>query len=128
MLGQRSRCVRAAGEPDRTLPLDHRLAGAQGWAFWSSPPFPKNERLRLIVFPIEEIVIAGPRVDYAPANLTAEPVRMLVWMLLPRCGVREPAIGTAKIFGRPCSAGHPAFMRIRRPLEQEARLNLFRHT
>ena len=102
--------------------------GAPGWAFWSPPPFPKDGRLRLIDFPIEKIVIAGPRVDFAPANLTAETAGMLVWMLLPCRGVREPAIGTAKIFGRPCTAGHPAFMRIRRPLEQEARLSLFGHT
>jgi hypothetical protein len=76
-----------------------------------TPPFPKDGRLRLIDFPIEEIIIARPRVDLGPANLTAETARMLVWMLLPCRGVRQPAIGTAKIFGRPYVACHPAIMR-----------------
>ena len=89
--------------------------GAPGWAFWSPPPFPKDGRLRLIDFPIEKIVIAGPRVDFAPANLTAETAGMLVWMLLPCRGVREPAIGTAKIFGRPHVACHSATMRCTEP-------------
>jgi hypothetical protein len=32
-------------------------------------------------------------------------------MLLPRCGVRKPAVGTAKIFGRPYATCHPSNMR-----------------
>jgi hypothetical protein len=76
-----------------------------------TPPFPKDGRLRLIDFPIEEIVVARPRVDLDPANLTAETAGMLVWMLLPCRGVGQPAIGTVKIFGRPYVACHPATMR-----------------
>ena len=68
---------------------------------WSPPPFPKTARHRLIDFPIEEIIIARPRVDLGPANLTAETTRMLVWMPLPCRDVRQPAIGIAEKFGRP---------------------------
>jgi hypothetical protein len=80
----------------------------------SRPPFPKHGRVRLIDFPIEKIIIAGPRVDLGPANLAAETARMLVWMPLPCRDVRQPAIGTVKKFGRPdiachaCKYPHPA--------------------
>ena len=57
-------------------------------ACWFPPPFPKDRRLRLIDFPIEKIIIAGPRVDLGPANLAAETARMLVWMPLPCRDVR----------------------------------------
>jgi len=36
---------------------------------------------------------------------------MLVWMLLPRRAVRQPATGTAKIFDCPYTACHPRIMR-----------------
>lgn len=76
------------------------------------PPFPEGRRLHLIDFPIEKIMVARPRVDLAPANHTAETARVLVcWVLLPCRGVRQPAIGTVKIFGRPYAACHPAIMR-----------------
>jgi hypothetical protein len=76
------------------------------------PPFPEGRRLHLIDFPIEKIIVARPRVDLAPTNHTAETARVLVGrMLLPCRGVRQPAIGTAKIFGRPYAACHPAIMR-----------------
>src|SRR5712671_8205893 len=84
-------------------------------ARWSTPPFPKHGRPRLVDFPVEKIIIARPRVDLAPANLTAETARMLVWMLLPCRGVRQPAVGTAKIFGRPYATCHLINMRPRRP-------------
>ena len=77
----------------------------------SPPPFPKGGRLRLIDFPIEKSVVARPRVDLDSANLTAETAGMLVWMLLPCRGVGQPAIWTAKIFGRPYVACHSAIMR-----------------
>jgi hypothetical protein len=80
-------------------------------ACWSPPPLPKDRRLRLIDFPIKKFIIARPRVDLGRTNLTAETSRMLVWMFLPCRGVRQPAIGTAKIFGRPYIACHPASMR-----------------
>jgi hypothetical protein len=80
-------------------------------ARWSSPPFPKAARHGLIDFPIEKIIIARPRVDLDPANLTTETARVLVWMLLPYRGVRQPAIGAGKMFGRPHVASHHAIMR-----------------
>jgi hypothetical protein len=93
---------------------DHRTLNgvvmASGMLGWSPLPFPKDGRLRLIDFPIEKIIIARPRVYLGPANLTAETARMFVGMLLPCRGVRQPAIGTAKIFGRPYVACHPAIM------------------
>ena len=76
-----------------------------------TPTFPEDGRVRLIDFPIEKIIIARPCMDIGPANLAAETARMLVWMLLLCRGVRRPAIGTAKKFGRPYVACHPAIMR-----------------
>ena len=108
-----AKCVNHVGRGrphivERKINLRH-CRGA--WdACWSPPPFPKDGRLRLIDFPIEKFIIARPRVDLSPANLTAETARMLVWMLLPCRGVWEPAVGTAKIFGRPYVACHPAIM------------------
>lgn len=55
---------------------------------WSPPPFTEDACFRLIDLPIEKIIIAGPRVDFDPANLTAETAGMPGWMLLPRRGVR----------------------------------------
>ena len=75
------------------------------------PPFPEYGRVRLIDFPIKKIIIARPCMDFGPANLAAETARMLVGMLLLCRSVRQPAIGTAKKFGRPYFACHPAFMR-----------------
>jgi hypothetical protein len=83
---------------------------------WSAPPFPKHRRHRLIDFPLEKFIIARPRVDLHPANLAAETTGVLVWMLLPSRGVRQPAIGTAKIFGGPYVACHPAIMPRTEPL------------
>ena len=40
--------------------------------------FPKPRDNRLIDFPIEKIIIARPRVDLDPANLTTETARVLV--------------------------------------------------
>jgi hypothetical protein len=88
-----------------------RATGPRGAESTQTPPLPKDGCLRLIDFPIEEIIIARPRVDFGRANLTAETARMLVWMVLPCRGVRQPAIGTAKKFGRPHVACHPAIMR-----------------
>jgi len=64
-----------------------RQFSEMNYARRSRPPFPKGGRTRLINFPIEKIVIARPRVDFAPANLAAESARMLVRMLFPSCGV-----------------------------------------
>ena len=106
----------ARESPSRALSTPHveqalSAVAASTTACQSLPPFPKDGRLRLVDLPIEKIIIARPRVDLGPANLTAETARMLVWMLLPCRGVRQPAIGTAKIFGRPYVACHPAIMR-----------------
>jgi len=43
---------------------------------------------------------------------------MLVWMLLPRRSVGQPATGTAKIFDRPYTACHCRIMRGTRQLFQ----------
>jgi hypothetical protein len=80
-------------------------------AWWSPPSFPKHGRLRLVDLPIEEFIVARPRVNLDPTNLAAETTRVFVWMLLPNRGVRQPAIGTAKIFGGPYVACHSAIMR-----------------
>jgi hypothetical protein len=53
----------------------------------SAPPFPKGGRTRLVDFPPEEIIIAGPRMDLGPANLTAETAGLLGEMPLPCRGV-----------------------------------------
>ena len=75
------------------------------------PPFSEGGRLRLIDFPVEEFVIAGPGVDFDTANLAAKAAGMPGRMLLARRGVRQPAIGTAKILGLPNLACHGAIMR-----------------
>jgi hypothetical protein len=77
----------------------------------SAPSFAKAGRIHFIDFPIEKLVVAGPRMNLASANLTAETTRMLVWVVLPYGGVRQSAIGAAKIFGRPYATCHPAIMR-----------------
>jgi len=102
MLKQRDKAGRRFEE--KSSRFRNPLAGRG--ACWSRPPFPKHGRVRLIDFPIEKIIIAGPRVDLGPANLAAETARMLVWMPLPCRDVRQPAIGTAKKFGRPYLACH----------------------
>ena len=81
------------------------------WGIDVLPPSPKVRRLLLSDFPIEEFIMARPLVDLGGADLTTEAARMLVWMLLPYRGVRQPAIGTIKIFGGPYLACHPAIMR-----------------
>lgn len=98
----------------RTISLSE-AAPVEPWLYrvWHScrPSLAKDRRLSLIDFPIKEIIIAGPRMDLGPANLTAETAGMLVCLLLPYRGIRQPAIGTAKIFGRPYVACHPGIMR-----------------
>jgi len=44
--------------------------------------------------------------DFDAANLAREAADMLGRMLLPRCSVGQPAIGTAEIFGGPYAACH----------------------
>ena len=97
-------------------PLAHRAKNARGDQIrrhvgWSRPPFSKDRRLRLVDFPVEKIIVARPCVNFDAANLAAEAAGMLGWMLLPRRGVRQPAVGTAKKFGRPYVACHKVIMR-----------------
>src|ERR1700749_4476082 len=54
----------------------------------SVPPFAEAGRIHFIDFHIEKLVIARPRMDIAPTNLTAETARMLVFVMLPCGGVR----------------------------------------
>jgi hypothetical protein len=82
-----------------------RLAGV------SAPPFAKDGRIDLIDIPIEKIVIAGPCVNLAAADLAAEAAGMLVGVMLTCRGVRQSAIGASKIFGRPYATCHAAIMR-----------------
>ena len=49
--------------------------------------------------------------NFDSANLAAEAAGMLGWVLLPRRGVRQPAVGTAKKFGGPYVACHIVIMR-----------------
>jgi len=74
------------------------------------PPFAEVGPLRLVDLPIEKIIIAGPRMNFAVANLTVETAGMPGWMLLPCRGVRQRAIGTAKIFDCKKTACHGAMM------------------
>jgi hypothetical protein len=77
----------------------------------SAPPFAETGRIRLVDLPIEKLVIAGPGMDLAPANLATEAAGMLVLVMFPRRGVRQPAMGAAKIFGCPNAICHPTIMR-----------------
>jgi hypothetical protein len=59
--------------------------------------------------------------DTAAADLAAEAAGMLVRMIFPGCGVKQSAIGAAKLFDGPDGACHPANMRF-----QMARSSCFR--
>jgi hypothetical protein len=74
------------------------------------PPLAEVGPLRLVDLPIEKIIIAGPGVDFAPADLTVETAGVPGRMLLPCRGVRQRAIGTAEIFGCKKTACHSAMM------------------
>lgn len=76
-----------------------------------APPFTKDGCFDLVDSPIEIIVIAGPRVDLAAANLAVETAGMLVGIVLPGRGVGQPAIGASEIFGLPYVACHARIMR-----------------
>jgi hypothetical protein len=70
------------------------------------PSFAEDGRPRLIDFPIEEIVVAGPGVDFDPTDLAIKIAGMPGRMLLLCCSIRQPAIGTVKKFGGPDTACH----------------------
>lgn len=89
----------------------------------SRPSFAEDGRLRLIDFPIEKFVIAGPGVDFDPANLASEAPGMRGRMLLLRRSIGQPTIGTVKKLGRPDTACHaPKMLRIVQA-RQRARLS-----
>jgi hypothetical protein len=58
----------------QAVTADHRQQMADDVAaeLRSRPPFAEDRRLRLIDFPIEEVVIAGPGVDLDPADFASE--------------------------------------------------------
>jgi hypothetical protein len=87
-----------------------------------SPSFSKGRRLGLIDRPVEEIIRAGPCVDFDPADLAIETAGMLIGMRLFGCRVRHPAFRAVEIFGRPCASGHAANMRCETTLFQRVRL------
>ena len=97
----------------RTAPIPRRKG---------SFPFSEGRHLRFIDHPIEEIIRAGPCVDFDTANLAIKTAGMLVRMRLPGCRVRHPAFGAVEIFGRPCASGHGANMRRETSLFQRVRL------
>ena len=74
----------------------------------SVPFLSKNGRLRLDGFPIEEVVVTGPRVDLGIANITVETAGTLVLTFLSRRGVIHPATGAGELFSRPYAVSHPA--------------------
>lgn len=51
------------------------------------PPLAEHRRTRLVDLPVEEVVLARPRVDLAPAHLATEGAGMLVGVMLPRRGI-----------------------------------------
>ena len=70
------------------------------------PALAEDGRGRLIDLPVEEIVIAGPCVDFCAADFACESAGMPRRMLLLRCGVTEPALGAFKKFSGPDAACH----------------------
>ena len=74
----------------------------------SVPFLSKDGRLRLDGFPIEEVVVTGPRVDLAIANITVETAGTLVLAFLSRRGVIHPATGAGEFFDCPYAVGHAA--------------------
>ena len=61
--------------------------------------------------------------DFGRANLALEAARMLVMVLFPGRGVRQPATWTAKIFGRPDTVCHLQIMRHAERLRQRGRFS-----
>jgi hypothetical protein len=55
---------------------DHRPTSAR-----SRPPFSEFGCVSLVDLPIEEIVVAGPRVDQAAADFASEAAGTLGWLL-----------------------------------------------
>ena len=68
----------------------------------------KNRRLRLDGFPIEEVVVTGPRVDLGIADIAVETAGTLVLTFLSCRGVIHPATGAGELFSRPYAVSHPA--------------------
>src|ERR1700734_2355098 len=76
----------------------------------SSPPFAELGRIRLVDLPVEEIVVAGPRVDQAPADFASEAAGTLGRLFFLGHAVGQRATGTAEIFDDEKTACHPAMM------------------
>ena len=107
----RQAVVRNAGEAWRARQgLDPGRLVAAAMSARGRPPLAEVGPLRLVDLPIEKIIIARPRVDFAPANFTVEAAGMPGRMLLPCRGVRQRAIGTAEIFACKKTACHGAMM------------------
>jgi hypothetical protein len=70
-------------------------------------PFSKDGQPHLDGLPIEEIVIAGPCVNFGIADSTFETTGTIVLMFLSRRGIIHPATGAGKLFGHPYAVGHP---------------------
>jgi hypothetical protein len=120
-----SRSPDALGRRGAIYPGVAGISGADGLirrAVRSRPSFPEYGRLRLIDFPIEKVVIAGPGVNLDPTNLASKAAGMPGRMLLPGRGVGQTAIGAAEIFGGPNGARHGAIMQRIARIFQRCRL------
>src|SRR5271163_4663521 len=99
-----TRNQRAARRASREL-HDRRPASAR-----SRPPFTELGRIRLVDLPVEEIVVAGPRVNQAAADFASEAAGTLGRLLFLGHAVGQRATGTAEIFDDEKTACHPAMM------------------
>ena len=98
--------------------------GPQGaWEACGSLLFAKNRRRPHIGgLPIEEIINAGPGVDFGLANLAVETAGTRLVMFLFCRSVIEPAIGAGEMLDCPYAAGHSANMRCESPIFQHRTL------
>jgi hypothetical protein len=84
---------------------DRRPASAR-----SRPSFPELGCIGLVDLPIEEIVVAGPRVDEAAAHFASEAAGTPGWLFFLGRAVGQRATGTAETFDGEETACHSAMM------------------
>lgn len=86
------------------------LHGRSSTSARSRPSFPEFGRIGLVDLPIEEIVIAGPRVDQPAAHFASEAAGPPGWLLFLGRAVGQRATGTAVVFDGEKTACHAAMM------------------
>jgi hypothetical protein len=112
--GPRGLIVNAGGEAvvrreESMGPLDE-LDDRRPVSARSRPSFPEFGRIGLVDLPIEEIVVAGPRVDEAAAHFASEAAGPLGRLFFLGRAVGQRATGTAETFDGEKTACHAVML------------------